>query len=871
MSDDLLAGYQGGDINSAANRPFVRSFVGSVPAAGERGAMAAADGTLSMEGGQRIRTALLHAGYGDPALVSSLAETGDTDIAAFGRSLQDNAGDMANLRRRIAAGDIHPGADLSAPAVEAARVVQRARGAGQRLGDTVAQTDAFNPISEDAKAVLRAGYGADYAGRLNRGRLNKILGEALDEAHEQTTNGRLFDEPLSARQIIEGATARNVDGGSRAEAAGASGFGPGNGAVRAEGRGPGAATGRPRGAGQGGRGDVLPDTTPAGPPVTQEALDALKEAKDAFKEHVATYRQGPVGAMLKSDGTSGGYRMADSAVPGSVFPSGSKGYQAVQAYKRAVGDQAEAAGLLHNYAAATLRKVALNDDGTLNPAGYARWRNNYGEAFRALPESVQARFNSAGRSAEALTRFGRFSPETAASLVPDQFFRSGVAGADGVAHLQSLVGSDRANAVLGDYAASSLRRAAARPDGTIDPGRYTTWRRNFGEALRALPEDVQARFDTAAHATDALKRFGSYSPEIAPSAVPELFFAPGKAGAEGVDHLRSMMGDQQADAVLSDHAASLLKAKAERPDGTIDPRGLQQFMKSYGPAMQRFPQLADRFSNAAKATETIADVAAGRAQALRNLQASAAGKFMGLTDPSEVRDTVGRMIDGNNVSGLGRLMKQVQGDPAAVEGVKRAAADHILSRGLSYGQEAGASGVRQVNKATFQGLIGENRAALSQVFDEGQMNTLNALSSDMMRQKRSVEALKMKGSPNTTADAIRAMKFEPKSHSGSLLREIAEAAIGGEELGGAHGAEIGAGLAVGNKLRTALRDAGMRKTYDIIERAVLDPDFFRTLIMDAPKSAGTGSHLTLASRLGRYSMYRGLQAETAAQDQRRAS
>ena len=382
---------------------------------------------------------------------------------------------------------------------------------------------------------------------------------------------------------------------------------------------------------------------------------------------------------------------------------------------------------------------------------------------------------------------------------------------------------------------------------------------------------MQGRFDTAAKATDALKRFGSYSPEIAPSAVPEMFFAPGKAGAEGVDHLRSMMGDQQADAVLSDHAAALLKAKAERPDGTIDPRGLQQFLKSYGPAMQRFPQLAERFGNAAKATETIADVAAGRAQALKNLQASAAGKFMGLTDPTEVRDAVGRMIENNNVTGLGRLMKQVQADPAAVEGVRRAAADHILSQGTSYGQEAGASGVRQVNKATFQNLVGENRAALAQVFDPQQMNTLNALSADMMRQKRSVEALKMKGSPNTTADAIRAMKFEPKGHSGSLLREIAEAAIGGEELGGAHGAEIGAGLAVGNKVRTALRDAGMRKTYDVIERAVLDPEFFRTLIMDAPKSAGTGSHLTLASRLGRYSMYRGMQAETAAQDQRKAS
>ena len=772
MTDATLAGYQGGDVASAGNRAFVRSFMGSVPDAGEHGALAAADGSLSMEGGHRIRNALLHAGYGDPSLVSSLAETGDPDIAAFGRSLQDQAGGMAQLRRGVDSGDVHPGADLSGHALDAARVVQRARSTGQPIRNVVDQADAFNPVSREAHTLLQAGYGDDLSGRFSRGRLNSVLSDAIGEAQQQKAGARLFGEPLAADEILQGARARYGSGRSAghadqvADSAGAPG--PGAGAGRPEGGQP--APAAVRAPSPGGRGSrVIPDAAPAGPPIAQEDADALTRAKDAFKQHVATYRKGPVGAMLRSDGAADSYRMADSAVPASVFPSGPKGYEAVQAYRRAVGNSADASDMLHNYAASTLRKVALNDDGTLNPAGYARWRNQYGEAFRALPRDVQARFNSAGTAAQALDRFG------------------------------------------------------------------------------------------------------SYSPAMAPSAVPEIFFAPGKAGAQGVDRLRSLIGDDHADAILSDHAAALLKAKAERPDGTIDPRGVQQFLKSYGPAMDRLPGVAAKFGSAAKATQTIADVAAGRAQALKDFQATAAGKFLGLTDPTEVRDAVGRMIDRNDVTGMRKLVKQASASPEAAEGVKRAATDHILSRGLSYGQEAGASGAQQVNKGTFQNLVGGNRAALGQVFDEGQMNTLDALSADMMRQKRSVDALKMKGSPNTAADAIRAMRIEPKGHSGSLLREMAEAAIGGEELGGEHGALLGAGLAVGNKVRAALRDAGMRRTYDVLERAVIDPDFFRTLLMQAPAKAGTGSHVTLASRLGRYSMFRGVQAETAAQDDRKAS
>jgi hypothetical protein len=57
--------------------------------------------------------------------------------------------------------------------------------------------------------------------------------------------------------------------------------------------------------------------------------------------------------------------------------------------------------------------------------------------------------------------------------------------------------------VLGDHAAASLRQAAVKPDGTLDPVRFNAWRKAHAEALRAMPE-LAARFDDAATASKAI-------------------------------------------------------------------------------------------------------------------------------------------------------------------------------------------------------------------------------------------------------------------------------------------------------------------------------------------------------------------------------
>jgi hypothetical protein len=88
--------------------------------------------------------------------------------------------------------------------------------------------------------------------------------------------------------------------------------------------------------------------------------------------------------------------------------------------------------------------------------------------------------------------------------VPATIFKRGPTGFQSVQAYQRAVGNPQAMGVLGDYAAASLRKAAAKPDGTLDPARFATWQKAHADALRAMPE-LAARFEDAASASRAIE------------------------------------------------------------------------------------------------------------------------------------------------------------------------------------------------------------------------------------------------------------------------------------------------------------------------------------------------------------------------------
>ena len=87
------------------------------------------------------------------------------------------------------------------------------------------------------------------------------------------------------------------------------------------------------------------------------------------------------------------------------------------------------------------------------------------------------------------------------AAVPAGVFRPGAAGADHVRVYLEKGGSPEA---LQDGMAYSLRQAAMRPDGTLNPSQYAAWAKRYGSALSAMPE-ARSAFESAAVAQQAVE------------------------------------------------------------------------------------------------------------------------------------------------------------------------------------------------------------------------------------------------------------------------------------------------------------------------------------------------------------------------------
>lgn len=400
LTDDLLQQYRGGDVSSPENRDFVRAFLGSVAERGEEGAFTTGKGGLALDGERRLKSALLAAAYDEPSLIEALIEVGDENIQAFGRSLQDLAGDVARVKSGIKAGRIEAGADVSVPLVEAARMIQSARRRGIKISAAVAQQDAFDALTAAGLDVLVAAYGPALNGRLSRGRFETILASAIAEAELQTADARLFGGSMSLDEILAGANARyaqrNGQGQSVPDAAWD--FRPGDGEGGAPGSGPrtaAAGQGRPEASDGAGVGDVRQALSPN---FDAQALSRLKAAGAATKTRAETFDNKTLGPLRRRAGTTSPYDMPSGAVPGRIFFAGPKSYDAVKTFLRASPDGRTA---VQDYAINRVRAAALRDDGTIDPGRLASWRRSHADALRAFPDLDKA-LSSAGGASEAL-------------------------------------------------------------------------------------------------------------------------------------------------------------------------------------------------------------------------------------------------------------------------------------------------------------------------------------------------------------------------------------------------------------------------------------------------------------------------------------
>jgi hypothetical protein len=136
------------------------------------------------------------------------------------------------------------------------------------------------------------------------------------------------------------------------------------------------------------------------PTFDSAAAERLRLASQATRDRADRFGRGPVGQVLAKAGRQDQYKVSDASVPAKVFQPGPTGFEAVQAYRKAVGDDS-AMLTLQDYAASNLRHYAGNSDGTLDPAKVQTWTQRHADALRAFPELGQ-RFQDASSASAAI-------------------------------------------------------------------------------------------------------------------------------------------------------------------------------------------------------------------------------------------------------------------------------------------------------------------------------------------------------------------------------------------------------------------------------------------------------------------------------------
>ena len=151
------------------------------------------------------------------------------------------------------------------------------------------------------------------------------------------------------------------------------------------------------------RGYAAPPTAvpaPVAPTIDAAAQARMAAANQATAQQAQTFRQGPVASTLNTYGYQGQFKMPPGSVPSQFFKPGPTGFSSMQALTQAAPDAMPA---IQDYAASTLRNAKyMTPDGVLTPQGYAKWQADYGDAIRALPPQLQAKFADAASAGQTV-------------------------------------------------------------------------------------------------------------------------------------------------------------------------------------------------------------------------------------------------------------------------------------------------------------------------------------------------------------------------------------------------------------------------------------------------------------------------------------
>lgn len=130
----------------------------------------------------------------------------------------------------------------------------------------------------------------------------------------------------------------------------------------------------------------IDDYVNTAPGLTPEGVQNLLAARISRRALGENFEQGANLPLSRKGSKLYGGAIDSSAIPGNYFRKGPAGGEAMDAFSRAFYNDPEARNALTGYAQNLARGAAIDKNGALNPYNLARFRQNYENALRYMPE-----------------------------------------------------------------------------------------------------------------------------------------------------------------------------------------------------------------------------------------------------------------------------------------------------------------------------------------------------------------------------------------------------------------------------------------------------------------------------------------------------
>lgn len=473
---------------------------------------------------------------------------------------------------------------------------------------------------------------------------------------------------------------------------------------------------------------------------------------------------------------------------------------------------------------------------TLNQRGWLRHQANGGEhpddLIEALDQEASGKkyYHPEDDSAERLQRRDQIEQE-----MNEAGIQAGDSHIKKVAKLANYRSKQNAaeDEIPGFERANTPTQTPPKPTTVIKPTFSASSKKKIEEATAETKENKRTYGRGPVGAV--LARAGMQDLfKLPESRVPEKFFHPGPSGFQDTQALYKAVGQQNAEGLLSDYAASTLRKAAMKEDGTLDPKKFARWKKNYSESLRGLPaDVRAQFEDAGTASQALLDAQKAREAGLKEMDSGAIGRVMKANNPEDVTRTIGGIFGSKTAVGdMRQLATEARSDPHAWQGLRQAVADH-MSKMLVGNIESGTSGLDAIKSNAFQEFFKKNRAVLGQVLSPEEITNLGKIAADLKRANRTIAGVKLPGGSNTAQDTYELGKgFQPSRLmlvydflAERIGRRIAGPIAGIATLGTTH-------------LSQMLYNAGVKNIDQVITKAMLDPQFAKEILKPVPKTVG---------------------------------